>query len=85
MIDEIKSMLNLKVILTLGAVAHNAVLGALGYKLSAFKFAHGAVHRLKNENLILINSYHTSRYNINTGVLTSDMFDEVVKKTKDLL
>ncbi len=85
LIEEIKSMPHLKIILTLGAVAHNAVLGALGYKLSTFKFAHGAVHYLKNENLILINSYHTSRYNINTGVLTFEMFDDVIKKTKDLL
>lgn len=85
LIDEMKAMPNLKVILSLGSVAHNAVLGALGYKLSAFKFAHGATHFLKEHNLILLNSYHTSRYNINTGVLTPQMFDSIIKKMKELL
>jgi len=82
---EIASMQNLKVILTLGGVAHNALLAVLGYKKSAYKFAHGAVHKLEKHNLLLINSYHTSRYNINTGVLTYDMFDSIVKKIKKLL
>ncbi len=85
LIQEIAAMPNLKVILTLGAVAHNAVLGVLGYKKSAFKFAHGAIHHLDKHNLIMINSYHTSRYNINTGVLTEEMFAEVIKKIKEVL
>ncbi|MBR2298956.1 MAG: uracil-DNA glycosylase [Alphaproteobacteria bacterium] len=85
LIDEIKSMPNLKIILSLGLVAHNAVLSALGYKLSAFKFAHGATHFLENHNLVLLNSYHTSRYNINTGVLTSQMFENIIQKMKELL
>lgn len=76
--EEIASMKNLKIILTLGAVAHNALLAVLGYKKSAFKFAHGAVHKLDKHNLLLINSYHTSRYNINTGVLTYEMFDKII-------
>ena len=85
LIDEIKAMPDLKIILTLGTVAHNAVLSALGYKLSEFTFAHGAIHRLEGQDIILLNSYHTSRYNINTGTLTYQMFDEIVKKMKDLL
>ena len=76
--DEIAAMPNLKIILSLGAVAHDAVLKALGYKKSAFKFAHGAHHRLEKHNLVLVNSYHTSRYNINTGVLTVEMFEKVI-------
>lgn len=84
LIQEIKSMPRLKVILSLGAVSHNAVLKASGCKLSAFKFAHGAVHHLNN-GLILIDSYHTSRYNINTGVLTPQMFEEIIRKLRDLL
>ena len=82
---EIAAMPNLKVILTLGSVAHNALLGVLGYKKSAFKFAHGAIHRLPEHNLILLNSYHTSRYNINTGVLTYEMFDKVIDSLKNIL
>ncbi|MDD7313207.1 MAG: uracil-DNA glycosylase [bacterium] len=82
---EIAAMPNLKVILTLGSVAHNALLGVLGYKKSAFKFAHGAIHRLPEHNLILLNSYHTSRYNINTGVLTYEMFDKIIDSLKNIL
>ncbi len=83
LVEEIKAMPNLKLVLALGAVAHNAVLGALGYKLSAFKFVHGAVHHLNH--ITLADSYHTSRYNINTGVLTNKMFEDVVLKMKGLL
>jgi len=80
LIDEIGDMPNLKIILALGQVAHNAVLGALGYKLSAFKFQHGQLYFLKEKGLWLLDSYHTSRYNINTGVLTSEMFDDIISK-----
>ena len=83
--QEITSMKNLKIILTLGTVAHNALLSALGYKKSAFKFAHGAIHHLEKENLLLVNSYHTSRYNINTGVLTADMFDNIINIIREKL
>ena len=83
--QELADMHNLKVILTLGVVAHNAVLSILGYRQSAHKFAHGATHVLENHGLLLLDSYHTSRYNINTGVLTVQMFDEVVKKLKKML
>lgn len=85
LIDEIAAMPNLKIILTLGSVAHNAVLGVLDYKKSAFKFAHGAIHNLEKHHLIMVNSYHTSRYNINTGVLTQKMFEDIIKKIRDLL
>ncbi|MBE6445232.1 MAG: uracil-DNA glycosylase [Alphaproteobacteria bacterium] len=83
--QEIAAMTNLKTILVLGAVAHSAVLGILGYKKSEFKFVHGANHQLKKHNLVMIDSYHTSRYNINTGVLTFDMFEEIIHKVKKSL
>ncbi len=83
--NEIAAMPNLKIILTLGTVAHNALLSALGYKKSAFKFAHGAKHLLAKDNLLLFDSYHTSRYNINTGVLTDDMFDKVIANIREEL
>lgn len=82
---EIAAMPNLKVILSLGSVSHGAVLQALGYKKSAFKFAHGAQHRLFNHGITLVDSYHTSRYNINTGVLTPEMFDRVIAAVKQLV
>lgn len=85
LIEEINDMKNLKVILTLGSVAHSAVLGVLGYRKAAFKFGHNAMHHLDKHNIVMVNSYHTSRYNINTGVLTYDMFRDVVRKLSGLL
>lgn len=85
LISEIGNLPNLKVVLTLGMVAHNSLLSALGYKKSQFKFAHGALHFLQRHNLVMLNSYHTSRYNINTGVLTAEMFDRIVLRLKELV
>ena len=51
-------------------------LRALGVKASQAPFAHGAEHALPR-GITLIDSYHTSRYNQNTGRITEDMFDEV--------
>ncbi len=85
LVQEIAAMPKLKVILALGSVAHNAVLGVLGYKKAAFKFAHNAEHCLAKHNLYLVNSYHTSRYNINTGVLTPQMFEDVIRHIRALL
>jgi uracil-DNA glycosylase len=82
--NEIESMPNLKMILSLGLISHNAVLRALGHKLSHAKFSHGSVHQL-SPKLTLIDSYHCSRYNINTGVLTPEMFDQVIAKARNLL
>jgi len=62
---EISDMPNLRVILSLGLVSHNAVLKTLGHKQSAFKFAHCAHHNV-DDNLVFVNSYHCSRYNTNT-------------------
>lgn len=81
---EFATMPNLKVILSLGLVSHNAVLKATDHKQSAFKFAHGAAHDL-GDGLMLIDSYHCSRYNTNTGRLTTEMFEEVFEKITDLL
>lgn len=80
---EIAAMPSLRVILTLGLISHKAVLQALGRKQSAFAFSHGAEHRAGE--LRVINSYHCSRYNINTGTLTQAMFDEVVSGIRRLL
>jgi uracil-DNA glycosylase len=77
---KIAAMPNLRAILTLGQIAHNSACTALGVKKSAYKFAHGAKHR--TGKLTLVASYHCSRYNTNTGVLTAEMFDEAVKEAK---
>jgi uracil-DNA glycosylase len=66
-----------KVYLALGRIAHDSLLVALGEKRSAHKFGHGAEHRLAS-GAVLFDSYHCSRYNTNTGVLTTEMFEDVV-------
>ncbi len=87
--DEIAAMPNLKVILSLGGISHKAVLSALGYKQSAFAFAHAARHTLqlptKPAPVLLFNSYHCSRYNINTNRLTQAMFDAVIVEIQSAL
>lgn len=80
---EIGAMAQLKIILSLGLVSHKAVLKATGHKQSAFKFVHNTAHEIGN-GLILVDSYHCSRYNTNTGRLTSAMFEDVFKTIKSL-
>ena len=65
-----------KAYLALGRIAHDSLLTALEEKKSAHPFAHGA--RYQAEAIALFSSYHCSRYNTNTGVLTTDMFEDVV-------
>jgi uracil-DNA glycosylase len=78
---EFAAMPKLKAILALGHLAHNAVLKTLALKASQAKFAHGALHDLPG-GLILADSYHCSRYNTNTGVLTPAMFEAVFADLK---
>jgi uracil-DNA glycosylase family 4 len=82
--DEIASMPRLLAILALGAIAHGAVLSALGHKKSAYKFAHGAVHD-PGGGPLLADSYHCSRYNTNTGRLTTEMFEGVFSTLRSIL
>jgi len=65
---------NLRVVLALGAIAHQSAVKALGGRLPKLPFAHGAVHRVPS-GLVLVDSYHCSRYNTNTGRLTPAMFE----------
>ncbi|NKB20872.1 MAG: uracil-DNA glycosylase [Alphaproteobacteria bacterium] len=81
---EIEAMPNLKCILTLGGIAHNTLLRAFGQKVSAWKFAHNAVHVLPDLP-VLVNSYHCSRYNTNTGRLTEEMFHDVFRSIRKLI
>lgn len=64
-------------ILALGGVAHRAVLRALDERQAAYPFAHGNIHRI--DGIALVDSYHCSRYNTQTGRLTEAMFLDVVK------
>ncbi|MES1925213.1 uracil-DNA glycosylase superfamily protein [Salinisphaera sp. T31B1] len=64
------------VVLALGGLAHNAVVRALGLRRADHRFGHDIVHRLP-AGQTLIDSYHCSRYNINTGRLTPAMLNRV--------
>jgi uracil-DNA glycosylase family 4 len=78
----------LRVVFCLGAIAHDAVvrcfnIAALGRKRSELAFAHGAEYPLGR--LTIIDSYHPSRYNINTGRITEAMFKAVVGRARALV
>ncbi len=72
------------VVVALGRVAHDSVLRALGLPLASYAFAHGAEHAFDGGPL-LIDSYHCSRYNIQTRRLTVEMFADVFARAKALL
>src|SRR5438128_8577173 len=77
------TMPKLRAIVALGRIAHDSTLKALGLRNGAAPFAHGAVH--KADTIKLYDSYHCSRYNTNTRVLTPEMFRNVFAKVrKDL-
>jgi uracil-DNA glycosylase family 4 len=76
----IKSMSELRVVLALGKIAHDSVLDALIVSKKGHPFRHGAQHQIGG--LQLLTSYHCSRYNTNTGVLTEAMFDDVIVQAK---
>ncbi len=67
---------SVRVLVALGRIAHDAAVRAAGGRLAAFRFAHGAEHRLP-DGRVLIDSYHCSRYNQNTNRLTREMFEQV--------
>lgn len=81
---ELATLPRLRVVIALGRVAHEALLMACGVKRSHYAFGHAACHVLPN-GLQLVDSYHCSRYNTNTGRLTETMFHDVFRKTKELL
>lgn len=96
----IAAMPGLCAIVALGRVAHESLVRAFGQRPAAFPFAHGAEYvlnatpsaevaaassHLSARTIILFDSYHCSRYNTNTGVLTQDMFRAVFAKARERL
>ena len=79
----IAEMPALKVILALGKIGHDSVVTALGRRPAHFPFAHHAQHQIGN--LTLVDSYHCSRYNTNTGRLTTPMFRAVFETIRGIL
>lgn len=85
LVGEIAAMKNLRAILALGKGAHDQVLRVMNARPAKdYKFVHGAQYRLP-DGLTLADSYHCSRYNTNTGVLTTPMFESVFEKLLPVL
>jgi uracil-DNA glycosylase family 4 len=80
LVANLETMPNLRAIIALGRIAHDTVLKPLKLKASQAPFGHGAVHQAGPFKLY--DSYHCSRYNTNTGVLTTDMFRSVFAKIR---
>jgi len=76
----IGEMPNLRAIVALGRIAHDSVIAALGAKRSRMPFGHGCAEAFGA--LTMFDSYHCSRYNTNTGVLTPKMFRDVFAKVR---
>jgi len=80
--EEIAAMGNLRAIVALGTVSHASTLTALGRRPAHFAFGHGARHDVR-DNVVLFDSYHCSRYNTNTGRLTTAMFQAVFSAVRE--
>ncbi|WP_375314268.1 uracil-DNA glycosylase [Bradyrhizobium sp. A5] len=80
LVANLDTMPKLRAIVALGRIAHDSVLKPLKLKASQAPFGHGAVHQAGAFKLY--DSYHCSRYNTNTRVLTTDMFRSVFARIK---
>jgi uracil-DNA glycosylase len=76
----VANMPSVRAVVALGRIAHDTTLKVLGLRATAAPFAHGAIHQAGT--LKLYDSYHCSRYNTNTRVLTPDMFRSVFAKVR---
>lgn len=83
LVPALDALPNLRVVIALGQIAHQSAVKALGGKLPKARFGHAAEHRLPS-GLILLDSYHCSRYNQNTRVLTPEMFEMVFARALEL-
>ena len=84
----LETMAGLRAIVALGRVAHDSVLRAFGTRLAAAPFGHGRRHtlaRADGSDATLFDSFHCSRYNTSTGVLTAAMFEQVFFDARALL
>ena len=80
---SLASLPHVRVQVALGQIAHASAVRSAGGKQAEYKFGHLAEHRLP-DGRILIDSYHCSRYNQNTGRLTAEMFEAVFARALDI-
>lgn len=81
---ELAALPYLRHVVALGRIAHETVLAAFGYVRAHYPFGHGLKYDLPN-GCSLTDSYHCSRYNVNTGRLTTPMFEVVLQRVADRL
>ena len=81
--ETLAEMKKLRAIVALGRIAHDSVLSAFAAKKSAHPFSHNGRHEIGG--VTLFSSYHCSRYNTNTGVLTPEMFRAVFRDVRQYL
>ena len=77
--SAIDALPNLRIFIALGKVAHDSLCRSFEFPLARAKFGHGVEHQLPGGRR-LIDSYHCSRYNQNTGRLDAAMFESVFEK-----
>ena len=80
---RIEALPRARAMLALGSIAHESVLRAYRLKPTFSKFGHGVETRLPG-GPILVSSYHCSRYNTQTRRLTTEMFETVMARAKEL-
>ncbi|MBA3447106.1 MAG: uracil-DNA glycosylase [Pseudaminobacter sp.] len=83
LVPTIQRFENLSAILALGTIAHQSTVRALGIRVADYPFKHGASQQAGH--LTLFSSYHCSRYNTNTGRLTTEMFENVFRQLAEHL
>lgn len=80
---QVAALPNARIFVALGQIAHQSAVKMLGGRLPKCRFAHLAEHRVP-DGRILIDSYHCSRYNQNTGRLTAEMFEAVFARAVEI-
>ena len=82
--NELAALPDGAIVVALGGIAHRAVVKAIGGRQVEYKFAHLAEHNVAGR-FTMLDSYHCSRYNTNTGRLTPEMFEQVFSRARRLL
>ena len=84
LVSRMNAMPNLRALITLGKISHDSTIRALGLKPSHYPFGHSVHYELTETDigrpLHIFSSYHCSRYNTNTGRLTTALFHDVFRK-----
>ena len=84
LVNQIKALRNLKTILALGGIAHRSIVTAYQKRQVDYPFGHASRHDLGG-GIRLVDSYHCSRYNTNTGRLTTGMFESLFASLRETI